>query len=536
MIGNRRSHARQIINSPIYVVLGSNSGGLLYDISEGGLAVDIVGPMLTGELIALGFEMRETERHFEASGQVAWKKDPGNRAGLRFVNLPDASHQQIKEWLSVKEIPGGFRDIRSPGDAAKTEWCDPPSTQRETLSETPAPGSAAAVLQPLANDVAAPGYTDARPTAFTTLGSSSAGEGTVSRNEGNYELTDLRHSLFPRATVGESRGGDRATPEQARRNWQRRRKLILAGLSICLATLALIAGIAFFRFPREPISAAIGEIRETVSRVLVPGTVPSSKPIMDMNVTRPEPRGRGKSKGHPDAKGGPPASSVARLLERKSQRTKQARAYQVEVVEADNLRRLVTPRGGANLRLGFQGPANNPAGDSKTAAGGSWGPASVSAANVPSSEQNRVTIGECESSFVFCTLRSQEAPVGPASASDSNPLNSKQSRVTEGECESGFVICTLRAQQVSAESPMQQVMPAYPPLALARNIQGRVVLQVVIAKNGSIQNIRLVSGPPILASVAVDAVKQWRYKPHYRNGEPVEVERQISIDFTISPN
>jgi len=83
---------------------------------------------------------------------------------------------------------------------------------------------------------------------------------------------------------------------------------------------------------------------------------------------------------------------------------------------------------------------------------------------------------------------------------------------------------------------MRQVMPAYPPLALARNVQGRVVLQVVIAKDGSIQNIRLVSGPPILASVAVDAVKQWRYKPHYRNGEPVEVERQISIDFTISSN
>src|SRR5713226_4977154 len=536
MIGNRRRHARQVINSPVYVVLGSSSGGLLYDISEGGLAVDIVGPTLTGELIDLGFEMPETERHFEASGQTTWKKEPGSRAGLRFVNLPEASHQQIKEWLSVKAIPGGFGDIASPSDAAKTKWFDPPSTQRETLSEAPVAGSAAAVSQALANDVAAPGYTDARPTELTTLGSSSAGEGTVSRSEGNYELTDLRHSLFHRTKVRESRGGDRATAEQVGRNWQRRRKLILAGVSICLATLALVAGIAFFRFPREPISAAIGDIRETISRVLVPGTGPSSKAIMHMNVTRPEPRGRGKSKGHPDAKGGPPASSVAGLLERESQPTKEARTYQVEVVEADNLRRLVTPRGSTNTRVRFQGPANNPAGDSKAAAGGSWDPISVSAANVPSSEQNRVIIGECESSFVFCTLRSQEAPVGPASASDSNPLNSKQSRVTEGECESGFVICTLRAQEVSAESPMRQVMPAYPLLALARNIQGRVVLQVVIAKDGSIQNIRLVSGPPILASVAVDAVKQWRYKPHYRNGEPVEVERQISIDFTISPN
>src|SRR6266849_5256629 len=209
MIGNRRRHARQVINSPVYVVLGSSSGGLLYDISEGGLAVDIVGPTLTDELIDLGFEMPETERHFEASGQTTWKKEPGSRAGLRFVNLPEASHQQIKEWLSVRAIPGGFGDIASPSDAAKTKWFDPPSMQRETLSEAPVPGSAAEVSQVLANDAAAPEYTDARPTAFTTLGSSSADEGTVSRSEGNYEVTDLRHSLFRRGTVGESRGGNR---------------------------------------------------------------------------------------------------------------------------------------------------------------------------------------------------------------------------------------------------------------------------------------------------------------------------------------
>jgi len=205
MIGNRRRHARQVVNSPVYVALGSSSGGLLYDISEGGLAVDIVGPKLTDELIDLGFEMPETERHFEASGQTTWKKEPGSRAGLKFVNLPEASHQQIKEWLSVRAIPGGFGDIASPSDAAKTKWFDPPSMQRETLSEAPVPGSAAEVSQVLANDAAAPEYTDARPTAFTTLGSSSAGEGTVSRSEGNYEVTDLRHSLFHRSAVRKSR-------------------------------------------------------------------------------------------------------------------------------------------------------------------------------------------------------------------------------------------------------------------------------------------------------------------------------------------
>jgi periplasmic protein TonB len=81
---------------------------------------------------------------------------------------------------------------------------------------------------------------------------------------------------------------------------------------------------------------------------------------------------------------------------------------------------------------------------------------------------------------------------------------------------------------------IHQVKPTYPPLARQARIQGSVVLQAVIAKDGSIQNLRLVSGHPMLAPAAIDAVKQWRYKPYFLNGEPVEVETQITVNFTLS--
>jgi protein TonB len=90
------------------------------------------------------------------------------------------------------------------------------------------------------------------------------------------------------------------------------------------------------------------------------------------------------------------------------------------------------------------------------------------------------------------------------------------------------------SQGVAQGLLVHQVKPQYPPLARQARIQGSVVLQAVISKEGTIQNLRMVSGHPMLAPAAIDAVKQWRYKPYFLNGEPVEVETQITVNFTLS--
>jgi protein TonB len=76
--------------------------------------------------------------------------------------------------------------------------------------------------------------------------------------------------------------------------------------------------------------------------------------------------------------------------------------------------------------------------------------------------------------------------------------------------------------------------PHFSPLALAARIQGTVKLQAVIAADGSIQNLRVMSGPPLLAGAALDAVKQWRYQPTLLNGAPVEVITEIDVVFTLT--
>jgi protein TonB len=90
------------------------------------------------------------------------------------------------------------------------------------------------------------------------------------------------------------------------------------------------------------------------------------------------------------------------------------------------------------------------------------------------------------------------------------------------------------SQGVSQGLLVHQVKPVYPPLARQARIQGVVVLQAVISKDGSIEGLHLVSGHPMLAPAAMDAVKQWKYKPYFLNGEPVEVETTINVNFTLA--
>jgi len=90
------------------------------------------------------------------------------------------------------------------------------------------------------------------------------------------------------------------------------------------------------------------------------------------------------------------------------------------------------------------------------------------------------------------------------------------------------------SQGVSQGLLIHKVQPTYPPLARQARIQGTVVLQALIGKDGSIQNLHVVSGHPMLTGSALDAVKQWRYKPYYLNGEPVEVETTINVNFTLA--
>jgi periplasmic protein TonB len=76
-------------------------------------------------------------------------------------------------------------------------------------------------------------------------------------------------------------------------------------------------------------------------------------------------------------------------------------------------------------------------------------------------------------------------------------------------------------------------IPQYPAIAKAVGAQGTIVLQAMISKTGTIENLHVISGPPMLQQAAIDAVKTWRYKPYMLNGQAVEVETTVNVIFKL---
>jgi protein TonB len=86
---------------------------------------------------------------------------------------------------------------------------------------------------------------------------------------------------------------------------------------------------------------------------------------------------------------------------------------------------------------------------------------------------------------------------------------------------------------VASSILIYKVLPIYPPIAKVAGVQGTVSLSATISKQGTIENLRVVSGPPMLQKAALDAVSAWRYRPFLLNGEPVAVETTVNVVFNL---
>jgi protein TonB len=92
----------------------------------------------------------------------------------------------------------------------------------------------------------------------------------------------------------------------------------------------------------------------------------------------------------------------------------------------------------------------------------------------------------------------------------------------------------LRVSTLSEANLLHRVQPIYPPIAHQAGIHGAVELRALISKAGTIENLVVVSGHPMLVRSAIEAVRQWRYRPYLLNNEPIEVETEITVNFVLS--
>ena len=89
------------------------------------------------------------------------------------------------------------------------------------------------------------------------------------------------------------------------------------------------------------------------------------------------------------------------------------------------------------------------------------------------------------------------------------------------------------SQGVSAGEVVRRVLPVYPAQARAMRLEGTVVLRCTITESGTVSDMKVVSGHPVLARAAKDAVAQWLYRPYTLNGKPVAIPTDITVDFKL---
>jgi TonB family protein len=121
-----------------------------------------------------------------------------------------------------------------------------------------------------------------------------------------------------------------------------------------------------------------------------------------------------------------------------------------------------------------------------------------------------------------------DSPSAGASASQTNSMAPGGTNLATNAGE------RVRLSPDTAQMVERPVEPNYPMLAKQMKVQGSVVLQALIGREGAIQDLRVLSGPVILSTAAMDAVRQWRFRPYFENGQPVETEARITVNFTIS--
>jgi TonB family protein len=446
---NQRRHVRHVVNPRLYVAMsGSSAGGILHDISDGGVALDVVDSTPSDERVHLDFDMSETGEHFEGLGRVIWRNESASRIGIRFVDLPDSSRNKVRKWLLEKSSARDTLQNMVVQDRVDSSSMESPLR----LGERTLTSAVSAVLErPQKEEVVTsaaerpPQNTEVEPVLPSR---DKTDQQSFVKDEHPVADSQARSSYrTPRAEPILGLGippGDLSRGRSAY-SWNDLRRLIVIVATISIAIILVAIGIRVLRT-----GSTNQSVRSFVANLLNP-----SAPV---RVASPRVSTSGRSRA--------PQTSGDTITDLNT--GKPVTSDQFEVMDAQHGRRYL-PRTGTNV--------------------------------------------------VIQADKSQPTP--PANGT-SHPLDASIAKT-------GRV-----SQQFSGELPVVETIPEYPTFALQTNVEGRVVLSAIVGTDGTLHNEHLVSSPSMLDSTVLDAVKKWRYHQHYEHGKPVEVETQITVDFSIT--
>jgi TonB family protein len=461
----RRLHPRQQVRSIAYVELDEGNGGIVLNVSEGGLSVQAVVSLMDDQLPRMRIQLPQLKDWLETGARIVWTGQSRKVVGLQFVNLSKQARSQIRQWVSQEALPAplppesnvrsGEQEQLSVAPVALGHAGDGyghnvpltaeaavalPVTQAEELAPAPSAGAAPRPDSPPAGQAIGRVFDQPRYAELKLIGRPFKADALAPKpvsSRGALVTLIAALALMSLATGwAAGRGAFGGVLANVRAMISSRSATELGGKSSA-------AG------PITPVSEA-----ETVGAVHQPSVIPANALAP---VTEPSPRRKA------------PASPAPQPHEK------------WVILQARNLSPTIRRQGAEYANALGRGA-------------------------LPPTIEMRGGLENILPSGGALDLRRLIPP----------PPVEQQPAVLR------------RAELV------HRVDPVYPEIARERQLQGIVKLRVTIGQDGAVRSVELVSGSPLLARAAMDAVRQWRYTPTLMDGKPIQSDNEISIEFGLS--
>jgi len=506
--GDRRRLPRRRIGSLAYLDIGSDNGGMVLDLTESGVALQAFNPLIDQTRLNLRIQPPKSRKRIVATAEISWLSDSKTEAGLKFLELSEDARMEIADWL-----------------AAETTVPEPPPVRHTVARETPQDSSATPAPQaseerhriwdewfPLFSDLNAqeslahhdesgqflrtstgsegcasqPGFV--RPEKFSDHltknpetdqpaprpRASNESEASVSPSAASVLVSELRPS--PAKSRVPLTARSRPYLSEQSRKWG-----AIAALCACVALLFLLVGMAISR----------GLLSDRATRLSAEELARNAAALSPTPTTTVAPETR-------DA-------SLRRAALPSEASGSNTRATDTEIVSRPPQKEIRDRHSRENAK------ARIPSGETDPIA------AALPSAIAPSPE----TAKRDTQNVAVPTLPvwSVQAAGNHNLATASPAINPVPPRVAERRSDSYL---------------LYRVEPLYPREARAERIEGTVMVRLQIGADGHVKSSRELSGPAPLVPAALEAVREWRFIPALRNGQPVESEKDVSIEFQLS--
>lgn len=537
---DRRSHLRRRDISLAYIDLGGDNGGIILNISEGGLVLAAAAPLYGDRLPAMRFQLPETRDWIEASGEIAWISESKKEAGVRFVAMKDEDRERIRIWVAADPTLRESRRAASRAPEKSGRLLEMPAP-RATGSEVPPP--------PAALEAVIPEYSNPAPTSASIREpfGAMASAGAAAAANRDVVLPD-RATASPAAKVGD-------LPTQVavqRRSWGSVAGIVALASAVSFAAGWFAAGPAtrnqiLHMFDRNQVDAS-NPVAGTPSTSTGAGQTASGasaqRTIPNTNAVAAPPRAAAQDPSSSHSSVSPSAqpleqSSSAIAANARSSTADTPRVEQPRTNDA----RPGAPAGGS------QPPAENTSARGSGISEKSKQAAAESARSTPSVSPPIVSQSETARSSAAAPPPASPSiapPVTPPSTTPSAAAAAEPPEIFKGAVSVSFsaypsirVPAELKSQMARGGASLQigrltsRVDPIYPAEAERQRIEGAVKVHAIIGRDGAVQSVALISGTPLLAQAVTDAVLQWKYQPASIGGQAVTAEEDVVVVFKI---